>query len=451
MSAAGTLAPRLPPLQPARDADLGSGLAGVYRAERRKLAAQLSTRLLALLCGLGPLAFAAVLGAQSGSPADTLFGVWVHGSGFAVALVVLGFAGSWGFPLVAGVLAGDMFSSEDRYGTWKTVLTRSCTREQLFAGKVLAAMTFSLGLLALTAVSSVAAGLVLVGGHSLVGLGGQLLSPGRCLVLVTASWLLTVLPALAFTSLAILFSVATRSGIAGVIGPAIVALLTQLLGLVGTGVWAHMLLIGSAFDLWHGLFAAPQFYGPLAVAALVSAAWIAACLGASWWLLRRRDFAGTHATRPTTWARPARLVAIIVAAVALLAIAGNWGPAGVTATRLQASLAPTFNSISLLQQRLLGRAVPLGARLEVVPYCNRHGGPRRGPGDWSCTLDVYIPQPGKLPFQETPVTYDVSVQANGCYKAQSPPAFVGQQTLKDVAGKNVVNPLYVVYGCFNTL
>ena len=135
----------------------------------------------------------------------------------------------------------------------------------------------------------------------------------------------------------------------------------------------------------------------------------------------------------------------------MLAIAGNWGPVGVTATRLQASLAPTFNSISLLQQQLLGRAVPLGARLEVVPYCNRHGDPRRGPGDWSCTLDVYIPQPGKLPFQQTPVTYDVSVQANGCYKAQSPPAFVGQQTIKDVAGDDVVNPLYVVYGCFNPL
>jgi ABC-2 type transport system permease protein len=95
---------------------LASGVASVYRAERRKLAAQLSTRLLALLCGLGPFAFAVVLGAQGGNPADTIFGVWVHSSGFAIALVVLSFAGSWGFPLVAGVLAGDMFSAEDRHG-----------------------------------------------------------------------------------------------------------------------------------------------------------------------------------------------------------------------------------------------------------------------------------------------------------------------------------------------
>jgi hypothetical protein len=45
----------------------------------------------------------------------------------------------------------------------------------------------------------------------------------------------------------------------------------------------------------------------------------------------------------------------------------------------------------------------------------------------------------------------VSVQYNGCYKAQSPPSFVGQQTMRDAHGRDVVNPLFVVYGRFNTL
>ena len=58
----------------------------VYRAERRKLLAQLSTRVLALICALGPLAFGAVLGLQSGLPADSLLGVWVHASGYAGSL-----------------------------------------------------------------------------------------------------------------------------------------------------------------------------------------------------------------------------------------------------------------------------------------------------------------------------------------------------------------------------
>jgi hypothetical protein len=68
-----------------------------------------------------------------------------------------------------------------------------------------------------------------------------------------------------------------------------------------------------------------------------------------------------------------------------------------------------------------------------------------------CTLTVLIPQPGAVPFQQTPVTYDVSVQANGCYKAESPPSFVGGQTMRDGQGNTVVNPLFVFYGCFNPL
>ncbi len=53
--------------------------------------------MLALVCVLGPFAFAGVLAIQSGSPADTLFGVWVHSTAFAVSLVVVGFAGAWAF------------------------------------------------------------------------------------------------------------------------------------------------------------------------------------------------------------------------------------------------------------------------------------------------------------------------------------------------------------------
>ena len=51
----------------------------------------------------------------------------------------------------------------------------------------------------------------------------------------------------------------------------------------------------------------------------------------------------------------------------------------------------------------------------------------------------------------TPVTYDVTVQSRGCYKAQSPPTFIGGPTMTDNRGRSVVNPLFVVYGCFNTL
>jgi ABC-2 type transport system permease protein len=427
-------------------------LRSAYRVERRKLASQLAPRLLALICVLGPFAFAGVLKLQSGSPADSLYGVWVHSSGFAVSLVVLGFAGSWGLPLMAGVLAGDLFASEDRHGTWKTVLTRSCTRRHLFAGKLLAVGTFAVALLALLALSSLAAGALLVGAHPLVSLSGTVLSTGHSLVLVGLAWLLCLLPMLAFVSLAVLFSVATRNGIVGVLGPAVVDLAMQLLALVGTGVWLHSLLVSSAFDAWHPLFVtAHRFYGSMIIAEAVSLVWIAACLAGSWWLLRRRDFTGGAVSRRPGWVVPMRVAVGSAALIAFLSIASNWGPAGVTAKRLNASITPTFNNLTLLQQRELGRTVAPGARLNVLPSCSRRASTPSGPGDWICTLTVFIPQPGAIPFQSTPVTYDVTVQSNGCYKAESPPSFVGQQTMRDANGHQVVNPLFVLYGCFNPL
>jgi hypothetical protein len=237
----------------------------------------------------------------------------------------------------------------------------------------------------------------------------------------------------------------------GVVGTALVALVTQLLNLIGTGEWIHVLLIGSAFDGWHGLFKAHPFYDQLILCSLVSLAWITVCLWGAWMILARRDFAGTPVSRRAGWVLPVRAVAVAVVVIVFLAIASNWGPAGITPAKLRASLAPEFNNVTILQQKLLGREVPDGAKLSILPSCSRRASKPNGPGDWICTLDVFIPQPGADPFQQTPVSYDVSVQSNGCYKAESPPQFVGQQTMRDAHGKSVVNPLFVIYGCVNPL
>ncbi len=430
----------------------GSGIASAFRVEARKLAAQLSTRLLVLVCLLGPFAFALVLRVQSGTPADSLFGVWVHASGFAIPFVVLGFAGSWGLPLIAGVLCGDMFSAEDRHGTWKTILTRSLTRRELFAGKLAAAGLFSLALLALAAISSLLAGVILVGTQPLVDLGGVLMSPARCLALVLASWVTCVLPMLAYTSLALLFSALSRNGIVGVLGPILVALATQLLDLIGRGVIVHMLLIGSAFDAWHGLLTPHVFLGPLLVSSVVSLVWIAAAV-----ILAARRVVGDDALGPAEgterrgWLGPLRGVAVAGVTLAVLALVSNVGPVGVTASRLHVTVGAEFNRLALLQERILGRQVPAGAQLALRPFCNKRAAAPRGPGDWSCTINVYLPQPGRVPYQQADVDYDVSVQSNGCYKAETPPTFIGQQTMANADGRQVVNPLFVVYGCFNIL
>src|SRR4029077_18921597 len=103
---------------------VSAGTRSAMHAEWRKLATQLPLRLLAVVCVVAPFALAVVLAVQSGTPSDALFGVLVHTSGFAISLVVLGFSAAWGFPIVAGGLAGDPFSSRGRRRAAETVLTR---------------------------------------------------------------------------------------------------------------------------------------------------------------------------------------------------------------------------------------------------------------------------------------------------------------------------------------
>jgi ABC-2 type transport system permease protein len=430
----------------------GHGVKRVYRAEVRKLSAQTVVRVVALLSVLVPFIFGALLRVQSGAPTDTLYGVWVHSSGFAVSLVVLASAAAWGVPLIAGTIAGDIFSSEDRYGTWKLVLTRSCTRSDVFVGKLLAAATYVIALELLMALSSMAAGVLLVGAQSLVNLNGTLFSPGRSALLTFLSWLTLIPPTLAFTALAVLLSIATRNGIVGVIAPFALALAMQLLLLVGTGIWSHLLLIGAAVFTWHGLFNVHPYSGPLLVGIAVSVIWTVVCIDVSWALLRRRDFAGTPVSRRRGWGTPVRVVAAITAVIAVIALAGNWGPAGVTAKRLRSDLAPSFNHLTILQQTELGRHVPKGAKLALaLPTCSRRGPVPDGPGDWICYFYIQTPSPGALPSEPMDVEYDVSVNWDGCYKAESPPVFIGQQYMRNKAGHNVINPLYTIYGCFDPL
>src|SRR5262249_29789537 len=67
----------------------------VYRWELIKLTRQVKAQVVVGLCLLAPFLFVAALNVQSNTPQDTLFGRWVHDSGFSIPLVVLGFAGQW--------------------------------------------------------------------------------------------------------------------------------------------------------------------------------------------------------------------------------------------------------------------------------------------------------------------------------------------------------------------
>ena len=100
------------------------GVLMVASAEHSKLIAQPKMRGVFAACVAGPFAFAGAMRVQSTTPEDTLFGRAVHESGFATPLVVLGFATLWLLPVLASVVGGDIFASEDRDGTWATLFTR---------------------------------------------------------------------------------------------------------------------------------------------------------------------------------------------------------------------------------------------------------------------------------------------------------------------------------------
>lgn len=87
-----------------------------------KLLSQWRVRVLVAACWLAPALFVVVVSRQSSLPTDTLFGRWMHASGWAGSLVVLGFCCSWALPLVTSLVAGDVFAAEDRLGTWRHLL-----------------------------------------------------------------------------------------------------------------------------------------------------------------------------------------------------------------------------------------------------------------------------------------------------------------------------------------
>lgn len=269
-----------------------SGAAFVLAWELEKLAAQWRVRIVAALCLLGPFAFVAAVKLTGSVPADTLFGRWVNDSGVATPLVVLGFAAAWAFPLLAAVVAGDIFSAEDHYGTWKTVLTRSRGRSSFFIGKLLATLGYLLATVLLLASASIAAGLGVIGAQPLIGLSGNVISPGHAVGLVVLAWVSVLPSSAAFASIAVLSSIVSRNSLAGIGATAGFGLLLQFAGLVDGISPLTRLLPGAGLLAWHGLFAAPAFTGPLWTGALVGLAWTAACLAASWFVFRGRDFAG---------------------------------------------------------------------------------------------------------------------------------------------------------------
>lgn len=268
------------------------GTWAVVRFETRKLLAQKRTPITLAVAAVLPFIVVVILNGQARPPKDTLFGRFIHDSGWSIPLLLLGFAGQWLLPLLTSIVAGDIFASEDQHGSWKTILTRSVSRTQIFLGKTVVASAFALLAYVILAASTIVASVWLVGNQPLVGLAGQVIAPHDAARLVVESWASVAAPLMGFTALAIALSVLTRNVAVGIAAPVALGLVMQLAGSLGGIDLIRPLLLTTPLETWHGLFVEPAFAGPLMFGLIVSAVWCVVSISIAYVVFRRRDYQG---------------------------------------------------------------------------------------------------------------------------------------------------------------
>ncbi|WP_329062179.1 ABC transporter permease [Amycolatopsis sp. NBC_01480] len=368
-----------------------------FRFELVKLLAQWRIRLLVLACWIAPALFVAVVSQQSDLPVDTLFGRWMNATGWAGPLVMLGFAGTYALPLLTSVVAGDVFASEDRLGTWRHLLVAVRSPRRIFAAKALASLTVILVLVAGMAVSSAAGGILAVGSRPLAGLDGHQLTPGDAAGQVLLAWVCVLAPALALAAIGLLGSVAWGRSPMGLLLPVVVAIVLLLAQMLPLPVAVRLALPSYAFISWNGLFTSPAQLGPLLIGIGVSLVWAVVATALAYRLFLRRDFTSSGydgSGRRTAAVAGLPLVGLVAVAAALFAVVTPATGSGIDQDKVQASLATAFAHLYRLQTRELHRPDVTEAQLAATAACTKGGGliAAEGPGnDWRCVVSWHLP------------------------------------------------------------
>jgi ABC-2 type transport system permease protein len=264
----------------------------VYRVESRKLLAQSRVRWMLVFLLVVPWIYIGLILHQDRLPLETLYGRYLKDTGYATPLAILVYASQWVLPLIAALIAGDVFSSEDQQGTLKTILTRSVGRTAVFWGKMGAAFTFTALAVVTIALSATLAGIVAVGSNPLIDIGGTLRQPGAAAALVAASWATVLLPTLAFAAIAMMVSILTRSSVLGVIVPIVLGLCMQLYTFLNAWDTVRHVLLGYTMSAWRGLLDSPSYLTPLAREMPVAALYLAVATAIGYVAFRRRDVTG---------------------------------------------------------------------------------------------------------------------------------------------------------------
>lgn len=266
------------------------GVGTVLGVELRKLLGQTKVRVSAAVLVVAPWIFILLVLHQDRLPLETLYGRYLKSTGFATPMVVLVSASQWIFPLIAALISGDIFSSEDGHGTFKTILTRSATRTSVFWGKVLAAVISTIVLVLALGASSLAAGLVTVGAQPSINVGSaEVPSTAHSVLLVAVSWATVLPPVIGFAAIALCVSVLTRNSVLGVVVPVVVGLVFQMyMFLNGWDTVRHVLLIWP-MNAWRGLLDDPSYATPFLWGLVVSVVYTVVALAIAYFVFRRRD------------------------------------------------------------------------------------------------------------------------------------------------------------------
>ncbi|WP_345357444.1 ABC transporter permease [Actinoallomurus liliacearum] len=390
-----------------------------YRFELVKLLSQWRTRVLLLACWIAPAGFVAAVSLQSTLPADTVFGRWMHATGWAGSLVVLDFSRSWALPLLTALVAGDVFAAEDRLGTWRHLLVAVRSPKRIFVAKGLASLTVLLLLVVGLAGSSIAGGLAAVGNRPLVGLDGHLLAPGDAAGTVLLAWACVLAPTLAFAAIGLLGSVALGRSTMGLLMPALLAFALQLAQLLPLPVAVRLALPSHAFFAWRGLFTSPAQVGPLLVGLAVSLAWAVVATALAYRLFLRRDFTDLTydgSGRRVLLAGALPLAGLVALTFVVLTGATSAKGSGIEQAKVQDSLATAYAHLYRVQTRELHRPDVTEAQLRATASCDK-GGDRvldQGPGnDWRCVVSWHLPGATAVGS----AIYQLDVTADGRYVA----------------------------------
>jgi len=264
----------------------------IYKWELLKLLAQKRTYLGLSVAVLVPLIFTFVLIIKPGGPNDIPLGRYIRETGLALPFVVLFFMSIWAFPLITALVAGDIVASESHNGTLKTILTRSRDRGQIYAGKVLAAFTYTAVVVLAMGVVAVTAASIEWGFNPLTSLSGTTVSAQHALGLLAASLAIYAWPMAAIAAFGIFLSTVTRNSAAAVVGTLMWALFMQLLGVLPGTESIRPYLLGEQFQAWHGFLRTPADWTPVVRALWVCALYVTIPLAAGYLVFVRRDVAG---------------------------------------------------------------------------------------------------------------------------------------------------------------